>query len=216
MDGASVVWVALMVFLYVEPSLGSRQLPKRATSPPSWLMQSTIVGKTRRRSLCYFSGLLCYFFASVRARTFSLNCAVKIGININTLYISWRGGQTSLFNGISCCFNENFKIMLLCYFFLKLFVLAILHSFFPTMQPTSSTDIFLSSTSSNGMNLTHGWIIMHKFVFSISKHGGGHCTDGRRSHYHWARVGLFIFVFGLKSFFLKLKSEGSQDFKTLC
>ena len=29
-------------------------------------------------------------------------------------------------------------------------------------------------------------------------------------------VGLFIFVFGLKSFFLKLKSEGSQDFKTFC
>ena len=29
-------------------------------------------------------------------------------------------------------------------------------------------------------------------------------------------VGLFILVFGLQSFFLKLKSEGSQDFKTLC
>ena len=121
MDGASVVWVALMVFLYVEPSLGSRQLPKRATSPPSWLMQSTIVGKTRRRSrqtsLCYFQAYCAIFFASVRARTFSLNCAVKIGKNINTLYISRWSGQTSLFYGISCCFDENFKIKFCpCYF----------------------------------------------------------------------------------------------------
>ena len=82
------------------------------------------------QSVLFFRLTVLFFFASVRARTFSLNCAVKIGININTLYISWRGGQTSLFNGISCCFNENFKIMLLCYFFLKLFVLAILHYFF--------------------------------------------------------------------------------------
>ena len=76
MDGASVVWVALMVFLYVEPSLGSRQLPKRATSPPSWLMQSTIVGKTLRRSLCYFSGLLCYFFCQCTRKNllFKLCC----------------------------------------------------------------------------------------------------------------------------------------------
>ena len=93
MDGASVVWVALMVFLYVEPSLGSRQLPKRATSPPSWLMQSTIVGKANRRSLCYFSGFTVLFFLPVYPQNLLFApCCQNWHIYINTLYIRWRGG----------------------------------------------------------------------------------------------------------------------------
>ena len=181
MDGASVVWVALMVFLYVEPSLGSRQLPKRATSPPSWLMQSTIVGKTRRRSLCYFSGLLCYFFCQCTRKNLLFKlCCQNWQKHKHSVYkqMEWSNKLVLWYFVLFWWEFQNNASML---FFLKLFVLAILHSFFPTMQPTSSTDIFLSSTSSNGINLTHGWIIMHKFVFSISKHGGGHCTDGRRS-----------------------------------
>ena len=150
MDGASVVWVALMVFLYVEPSLGSRQLPKRATSPPSWLMQSTIVGKANRRSLCYFSGFTVLFFLPVYPQNLLFApCCQNWHIYINTLYIRWRGGgQTRLFNGISCCFDANFKIMLLCNFFLKLFVFAILYSFSNYAVNLPQQTSFLSSTSS--------------------------------------------------------------------
>ena len=198
MDGASVVWVALMVFLYVEPSLGSRQLPKRATSPPSWLMQSTIVGKANRRSLCYFSGLLCYFFCQcTRKNLLFAPCCQNWHIYINTLYIRWRGGQTRLFNGISCCFDANFKIILLYIFFWNFLSLQF-YTLFPTMQSTSpNRHLFCLQQV---LNLTDAWIIMQTFVFSIGKHGGVQCAVGRRSHYYWAS-GSFYSCFWITKFF---------------
>ena len=45
---------------------------------------------------------------------------------------SWIDGQIYFLNGISCHFKSNFKIMFLCYFFLKLFVTAI-YTYFPTV-----------------------------------------------------------------------------------
>ena len=72
---------------------------------------------------CVFSGLLCQFFASVHAKTFSLHCAVQIGTFFGWIHpVSWKGGQT---------WGEvNLEVMLLCHFFLKLFVCdAILYTF---------------------------------------------------------------------------------------
>ena len=40
------------------------------------------------------------------------------------------GLSSTLLHGISCYFEANFEIILLCYFFLKLFVCAILYAFF--------------------------------------------------------------------------------------
>ena len=44
--------------------------------------------------------------------------------------VSWWCCQANFLHGISCYFEANLKIILLCYFFLKLFVCAILYAFF--------------------------------------------------------------------------------------
>ena len=57
--------------------------------------------QTVQTCLCCFSGLLCYFFAIGHARH----------------PVSFRGGQTFFFYGISLDFEANFELWLLCYFF---------------------------------------------------------------------------------------------------
>ena len=124
--------------------LGAGNFPRGPPPHPRGYCSQPLLEKRSDAVCAIFQAYCAIFFASVRARTFSLNCAVKIGININTLYISWRGGQTSLFNGISCCFDENFKIMLLCYFFWNFLSLLFYTLFFQLCsQPPPQTSFCL-------------------------------------------------------------------------
>ena len=83
----------------------------------------SIVGKTHRLCVCYFSGLMCLFNASVRVKTFFFHCAAIQWINKHPE--SWRDGQIHFLNVFNAILG---RIQCSVLFFRKFFVRAILYA----------------------------------------------------------------------------------------